>query len=158
VTLVAKCIAICFICRGPDRATHNIAECAERLRTANVALTAALQAAEREAVERGKDIETLTTGLTVMQARAEAVETALRRHGYRRSCDSPACNCGDQWTHGGHAARRLTEVAEVLGERTQGRTILAAVQTLLDEHGALTTALQTAETVLRRRKLHHRCP
>jgi hypothetical protein len=63
--------------------------------------------------------------------RLAAAEHRLTSAGYRRSCDIPACNCGDSWTHGGHANERLREISEALGERTQGRTILAAVQDLI---------------------------
>lgn len=43
-------------------------------------------------------------------------EDALLRHGYRKSCDIPACNCGDRWNHGGHAADRLHEISAALDE------------------------------------------
>lgn len=55
---------------------------------------------------------------------------ALRRHGYRESCDIPACNCGDQWNHGGHAAERLRELADVLYEN--GKTPLQVAKGLVD--------------------------
>ena len=55
-------------------------------------------------------------------------EDFIASRGYRR-CDIPACNCGT-W-HGGHAEVRLRELAEALGELTQGKTILGAVQALL---------------------------
>lgn len=55
----------------------------------------------------------------------------LELKGYRR-CDIPACNCGS--FHGGHANERLREIDEALGLRTQGKTILQAVQELVEEH------------------------
>lgn len=58
-------------------------------------------------------------------------EDALYRKGYRKSCDIPACNCGDQWTHGGHADARLQEIDEALYPRTNGKTILTAVNELV---------------------------
>ena len=66
----------------------------------------------------------------VSNARAERAEAALLRKGYRMSCDIPACNCGDQWTHGGHAEMRLTEIREALEQadaRRNGETLLADV-------------------------------
>ena len=65
--------------------------------------------------------------------RLEVAERALLHHGYRKSCDIPACNCGDQWLHGGNAAQRLSEIDGVLRDEglTQGKTILNAVKELL---------------------------
>lgn len=63
----------------------------------------------------------------VVQERDNA-ESALLRHGYRKSCDIPACNCGDQWSHGGHAADRLREISDEIGEN--GFTLLAAARRL----------------------------
>jgi hypothetical protein len=62
--------------------------------------------------------------------RANKAEDALLRKGYRLSCDIPACNCGDQWNHGGHAEMRLSEIGEALEQavaRRNGQTILADV-------------------------------
>ena len=58
-----------------------------------------------------------------------AAVLALQRHGYRRSCDIPACNCGDQWNHGGHAAERLREIGEEVYEN--GKTILQSVKNMV---------------------------
>ena len=68
--------------------------------------------------------------LAALRERAERAEAALLRKGYRMSCDIPACNCGDQWTHGGHAEMRLTEIREALEQadaRRNGETLLADV-------------------------------
>ena len=65
-----------------------------------------------------------------LQARLHRAESALRHHGYRESCDIPACNCGDQWMHGGHADARLREIRDELGELANGKTILRAVKDL----------------------------
>lgn len=62
--------------------------------------------------------------------RAEKAEDALERKGYRKSCDIPACNCGDRWTHGGNASTRLEEISNELSELTQGVTILDAIRQL----------------------------
>jgi len=93
-----------------------------------IALTAELAAARQEFAEW------LDASRKALDAHAEVVaerdaareerdvaERALRMHGYRKSCDIPACNCGDQWHHGGTAERRLREVldenAEIRAER-----------------------------------------
>lgn len=62
-------------------------------------------------------------------SKLETAEYALERHGYRRSCNIPACNCGDQWNHGGYAAERLRELADVLYEN--GKTPLTVAQELV---------------------------
>jgi hypothetical protein len=64
-----------------------------------------------------------------LSAELVTAERALLRHGYRKSCDIPACNCGDQWNHGGHAAKRLAEIDGVL-EYANGKTILQRVEIL----------------------------
>ena len=56
----------------------------------------------------------------------EALEDFLRREGYRR-CDIAACNCGS-W-HGGHAANRLRELSELIGQN--GKTLIDSAETLL---------------------------
>lgn len=63
----------------------------------------------------------------------KTAESALRHHGYRKSCDIPACNCGDQWMHGGHADSRLREIREELGEHVDGQTLISAVRLLVAE-------------------------
>jgi hypothetical protein len=65
-----------------------------------------------------------------LEAKLAEAEAFVAREGYRR-CDIPACNC-NQW-HGGNASTRLAEISEALGERTQGTTILAAVEGALSE-------------------------
>jgi hypothetical protein len=66
-----------------------------------------------------------------LRTRLAAAEDALLRKGYRRSCDIPACNCGDQWAHGGHAEERLHELSETAGELTQGKTLLTVLRELI---------------------------
>jgi len=56
----------------------------------------------------------------------DVAERALRMHGYRKSCDIPACNCGDQWIHGGTSERRLREVLDENAETRADRDRLAA--------------------------------
>jgi hypothetical protein len=68
--------------------------------------------------------------LTQLRADLQAAETALQAHGYRKSCDIPACNCGEQWMHGGRAEARLQEILDALGV-LQGKTMLAAVESLV---------------------------
>ena len=62
--------------------------------------------------------------LQVERERRRVAEDALTRKGYRQSCDLPACNCGDQWTHGGRARE---ELAELLAERDRLRSALVEV-------------------------------
>ena len=67
-------------------------------------------------------------------------EFALVSKGYRKSCDIPACNCGDQWNHGGHAMERLLEISDVLTEndvRRNGKTILQDVICVIRERDEL---------------------
>lgn len=71
--------------------------------------------------------------IETLQSRLDAAESALRRKGYRRSCDIPACNCGDQWNHGGHASERLSELSDVI--RENGVTLLDAAKNLVQRLG-----------------------
>lgn len=89
--------------------------------------------------------------LAASQARCremEEAERALIRKGYRKQCDIPACNCGPQWNHGGHAEARLNEIDEVL-PWVNGQTILMRVDNLVAENANLTAerdaAVQEAE-------------
>jgi len=66
--------------------------------------------------------------LTALRAALADAESALTRKGYRKSCGIPACNCGDQWNHGGMADERLREIYDELGMEAQGVTILDAVK------------------------------
>lgn len=86
-----------------------------------------------------------------VQERLTQAESALERKGYRRSCDIPACNCGDQWTHGGHAERRLSEIGEALEQadaKRNGETILADVVHALSRADRLEAALRLANGAL----------
>ena len=59
-------------------------------------------------------------------------EDALWRKGYRKTCDIPACNCGSQWSHGGNAAQRLSEIADALrGAGFNGGTLLSNIDELI---------------------------
>jgi hypothetical protein len=79
--------------------------------------------------------------LAVEQATAElraelaTAEYALRSKGYRKSCDIPACNCGDQWSHGGNAEARLRELSSELDGSPvdmNGKTLLAGLSELVE--------------------------
>lgn len=59
------------------------------------------------------------------EARLNDALRFIERRGYWR-CDIPACNC-NSW-HGGNAELRLDEIAEELGDETQGKTLLQAVK------------------------------
>ena len=77
-------------------------------------------------------VSALRARVAELEADRRTMRHALERHGYRESCDIPACNCGDQWHHGGHAADRLREVCEVLGfNRLNGRIVKEAVERLV---------------------------
>jgi len=65
----------------------------------------------------------------------DVAEDALRHHGYRKSCDIPACNCGDQWYHGGHASERLRELSEII--RENGKTLKQAAEGMVERIAAL---------------------
>lgn len=79
-----------------------------------------------------------------LRRRLEAYNAKLRdvlaRKGYRESCDIPACNCGDEWAHGGYAETRLREIGDLLGLRTQGVTLADAVKRLVEQDDALRAA------------------
>jgi hypothetical protein len=79
--------------------------------------------------------------LAVEQATAElraelaTAEYALRSKGYRKSCDISACNCGDQWSHGGNADARLRELSSELHRSPvdmNGKTLLAGLSELVE--------------------------
>jgi len=74
--------------------------------------------------------------LAAVTAERDRAERALRAKGYRRDCDMAACNCGPQWTHGGHASERLREISEVLPYEN-GKTILERVEQVVKERDAL---------------------
>lgn len=64
-----------------------------------------------------------------------AAEYALRSRGYRKSCEISACNCGDQWSHGGNAEARLRELSsEMNGSPVDmsGKTLLAGLTELIE--------------------------
>jgi hypothetical protein len=89
-------------------------------------LTAALDAAQAQARQQSIDTTLpVVRDWEQMREERDAAERALQMRGYRKSCDIPACNCGDQWLHGGTAERRLHEVLE---ERDTARAELAAVR------------------------------
>lgn len=90
------------------------AECARLTTERDAAQAAMVDGALREAA---------------LLARAERAERFISDEGYRR-CDIPACNC--PYWHGGNASNRLREISEVLGDRTQGVTILNAVRALVE--------------------------
>ena len=75
-------------------------------------------------------------GVDDLKERLAVAERALYRHGYRPECDIPACNCGRQWSHGGNAATRLSEISYALGGRQNGRTLLAAIEELVAKDDA----------------------
>ena len=75
------------------------------------------------------EIHDLQARLAASEARCALAERALISKGYYQSCDIPACNCGDQWTHGGHAEARLREISDALPYEN-GKTLLQQVPQL----------------------------
>jgi hypothetical protein len=98
-------------------------------------------------------IEYLQRELTAALARADIAEDALIRKGYRKSCGIPACNCGDQWTHGGNAEARLREISAALHASPidiDGKTLLSGVEELIaaaEERDAALAKLARYETL-----------
>ncbi|MDH3637911.1 MAG: hypothetical protein OES09_05545 [Gammaproteobacteria bacterium] len=87
-----------------------------------------------EPIERCRfDINAIADRLHETQTAMEVAEYRLRSAGYRKTCNIPACNCGDIWGHGGHANKRLREISEALEGRDNGGTILKAVEELMRE-------------------------
>ena len=64
-------------------------------------------------------------------AELKEAEDALLRKGYIKECSIPACNCGPQWNHGGHAEQRLREISDAL-PYVNGKTLLESVQDLVE--------------------------
>ena len=58
------------------------------------------------------ELKDITAERDDLRDRVASAESALSRKGYRRSCDIPACNCGDSWAHGGYADTRLREILD----------------------------------------------
>lgn len=87
-------------------------------------------------------IDSLKAALRKAEAERDEAVHYIARNGHRR-CDIPACNCGS-W-HGWHASERLRELSDVLGDRTQGVTILGAVEKLIEENATERAARESAE-------------
>lgn len=70
-----------------------------------------------------------------LESECARLRSVLERKGYRERCDIPACNCGNQWTHGGHADERLREISDALRNNLDlnGKTLLRGVSELLAE-------------------------
>jgi hypothetical protein len=76
-----------------------------------------------------------TAELRRLHAELATAEYALRSKGYRKSCDISACNCGDQWSHGGNADARLRELSSELHRSPvdmNGKTLLAGLSELVE--------------------------
>jgi len=83
-----------------------------------------------------EEVEFYTSQAAEYSQDKEKLEQFIASEGYVR-CDIPACNCGS--FHGGHAQRRLSEIANALGELKQGATLLEAVESLVRLHEATTS-------------------
>lgn len=88
------------------------------------------------------ELDRLRTRVAELEERSRIAESALEKHGYRRECNIPACNCPPHWNHGGHAAERLHEIADEVWEN--GKTALQSVKDLR-------TRAETAETAEKER-------
>jgi len=80
-------------------------------------------------------LERAAAELRRLHVELAAAEYALRSKGYRKSCEIPACNCGDQWSHGGNAEARLRELSsELHGSPVDmnGKTLLAGLSELVE--------------------------
>jgi len=92
-----------------------------------------------------KDLRIAEATLQAKDAEIAKLRDILSRKGYRESCDIPACNCGNQWVHGGHAETRLSEIYEELYPLTNGKIALDAIKELRD---ALATAEQKQKVLI----------
>lgn len=88
-------------------------------------------------------ISTLQSQLKAVEKERDEAESALMRHGYRKSCDIPACNCGDRWNHGGHASERLKEISDEVWQN--GVTTLNSVIALRQRAEAAEAELEKAK-------------
>ena len=88
--------------------------------------------------------QSLTDKLREAETARDRAEQALRANGYRKDCDIPACNCGPQWNHGGHANQRLSELSDALPYEN-GKTVLQRAQSLVEK----VTELEQANAHLR---------
>lgn len=111
-----------------DTLQAKVRELEERLRQ----VVAEGKAISRLNVEQAVEISNLKAKLRQVEEERDTAIRALHHHGYKKSCDIPACNCGDQWLHGGHAGERLRAIGEVL-PFTNGATILQRVKQVLEE-------------------------
>jgi hypothetical protein len=100
------------------------------------------------------DVLSLLDRIAQAERERDAAEDSLRRRGYRKSCEIPACNCGDQWNHGGYADQRLGEIRAALDDSPidlEGKTLLTGVKELsamAGERDDAHTAQRAAETEL----------
>ncbi|MFN3075360.1 MAG: hypothetical protein ABT940_00490 [Alphaproteobacteria bacterium] len=83
-----------------------------------------------------KHIKGMVSQLATLTAERDELERILYRKGYRKSCDIPACNCGDQWNHGGNAEERLRELHDAL-PYVNGKTLLTIVKELVADRDRL---------------------
>jgi hypothetical protein len=80
-----------------------------RLLDARDALRDDLALANADADQLVRERDALRADRARVTQERNAAEQALRRYGYRHSCDIPACNRGDQWGHG-TVTQRLDEL------------------------------------------------
>ena len=105
---------------------------------------------ERDALR--EQVRVLTLERDRQHAELDKRQNFMQRRGYVQ-CDIPACNC--PYWHGGHAERRLDEIADALGSRwwdqtvrlfnVNGQTVLQAVEQLACERDALREQVRALE-------------
>jgi hypothetical protein len=95
-----------------------------------------------------KQIRELKSQLAAMTQERDVAVYALQSKGYRKSCDIRACNCGDQWNHGGHAEERLRELRDAL-PYVNGKTLLTIATDLVEERDRLLDERNVKQAALR---------
>ena len=86
--------------------------------------------------DSAKSLRQCADEIDALKEKLDTAESALLRKGYQKSCDIPACNCGDQWHHGGHAEARLREFREAFDQEgidRNGKTLLTVLCEVLGD-------------------------
>jgi hypothetical protein len=114
-------------------------------------LIARLRAMSRHEHDDATIGDEASDALEAQAEQLEVAESALIRHGYRKSCDIPACNCGDQWNHGGNAAMRLREFSEEMsGAGFNGGTLLSNLKMLIADKEAQAKRIEELQAAMTR--------
>ena len=95
-----------------------------------------------------REVPDLRDRLRQREEELDLAERSLRNNGYRKTCDIAACNCGDQWHHGGHANERLREIDDAL-PYMNGKTILQRVEGVVEQLAASKARCKQVEEALK---------